>query len=297
MSIKLKNATFLIKKQLYQELNFEIKDQETKTILYSEVAQSNNFKKILQGYYPLQAGSFKVDGYDMVNKNWTKRKVANITPGDKLIKKWPEKLWMYGSLLVNSAFYANAKENYLDAKYSHLNLASSKNNQTDLEMRNNVEEIVDKFVKTSIEIETNWLDEFFEQISAFNNKSIDESGDAFDPRMKVIIKDYYKLSEKTRNLVLMETFLESLWDKVYSFLDLNSACSCEYNAKRSKQRSEKKLAKELAFHQQSYVIRKRLKIIDIHVRQTKRQIYRNNFVIKSLNKQILKVFLNHINVN
>lgn len=286
MSISLKKASFVIKKKKYTDLNFNLSGKETKTILYTDTNQMNTFKGILEGYHSQYEGSFKIDGFDRVNRKWTKKRVVNIKPGSKLFKKWPEKFWLFGTLLLNSSFYAKAKQNYLNTKYSYLNYVSAKNNETDLEMRASIEEIVDKFVSTSIDIEVKWLSDFLDQITAFNNKEIDASSEEFDVSLKIIIKDYYNLAEKTENLKLLETFLESLWDKVYSFLDLHSSCACEYNSKRSKFKSIRKKAKELSFTQQNYVIRKRLKIIDIKVRDVKRKLYHNWLTLKGLNKQI-----------
>ncbi|QGS52423.1 hypothetical protein [Spiroplasma tabanidicola] len=286
MSFYIRNAKFLNKKVLPQDVTFDLNDGEIINVISSEKNLLKNFKNILQGKHLVKSGYFKVDGYDKVNKNWTSKKVALIKPGVKLLRKWPEKLWLYYSLLLNKNFYSQAKINFINSKYTYLSFATSKNNKTDLEMRDKVEEMVEKFIKNSIEIEEQWLKEFLDHIIDFNDTKIDNDNNEIPDHIKIIIKDYYFLKETNSNLELLQTFLQSLWDKVYSFIDLNSLCNCEYNAKNNKDKSIKKKAKELSFKQQNFVIRKQLKIIDLKISTIKRKLTKNRFIIKSLENQI-----------
>ncbi|QBQ08186.1 hypothetical protein SGLAD_v1c09870 [Spiroplasma gladiatoris] len=286
MSFKIKNAVFLNKKVLPQDVTFELNQGEVINVISNEKILLKNFKNILQGKYLVKSGVFKVDTFDKVNKNWTSKKVALIKPGSKLVRKWPEKLWLYISLLFNNNFYSKAKINLINSKYTYLSYSTSKNNQTDLNMRNKVEEMVKKFIRNSVEIEEQWLKEFLEHIIEFNDKNLEKENNKIPDHVKIILKDYYYLMENNANLELLQTFLQSLWDKVYSFIDLNSLCNCEYNAKNNKDKSVKKKAKELSFIQQNYVIRKQLKIIDVKISNIKRKLTKNRFILKSLEKQI-----------
>ncbi|AHI53370.1 P-loop NTPase family protein [Spiroplasma culicicola] len=286
MSFKIKNAEFVNKKVYPQKVNFELNSGEVISVVIGEEKVKSTFKNILAGKYLVKNGQFKIDGFDKVNKQWTKRKVAVIKPGNKLIRRWPEKFWLYWSLLLNKNFYTNAKINYINTKYSYLSFSTSNNNKTDLDMRDKVEEMISKFIVNSTEVEEQWLDQFLEQIVEFNDVKLEKNYGTLDEHIRIIVKDYYYLIEKNHNLELLQTFLQSLWDKVYSFLELSSLCTCEYNAKKSKDKFVKKKAKYLAFTEQNFVVRKQLKIIDLKINTIKRKISKNKFIIKSLEKQI-----------
>ncbi|WP_338985005.1 hypothetical protein [Spiroplasma endosymbiont of Diplazon laetatorius] len=286
MSFTIQNAKFVNRKIVPKSVTFKNKDSEKTAVISHDRNLRKNFKNILQGKYLVKTGVFKIDGYDKVNKQWTKRKVALIKTNN-LFRKWPEKFWLYTSLLLNKNFYSQAKINYINEKYSYLSFSTSKNNKTDLEMRDKIEAMISKFIDNSVEIEEQWVSEFLDQIVEFNDKNLLKNYGTLEEHIRIIIKDYYYLVEKTQNLELVQTFLQTLWDKVYSFMELSSLCTCEYNAKKSKDRQKKKLAKELNFHQINFVTRKQLRIIDLKVSDVKRKIAKNNFIIKNLRKQIL----------
>ncbi|QHX37050.1 hypothetical protein [Spiroplasma sp. BIUS-1] len=286
MSFTIQNAKFVNRKVLPKNVTFKNKDSEKTVAISQDKNLRKSFKNILQGKYLVKNGVFKIDGYDKVNKQWTKRKVALIKP-NRLLRKWPEKFWLYTSLLLNKKFYSEAKINYINKKYSYLSFSTSKNNKTDLEMRDKLEAMISKFIDNSVEIEEQWVAEFLDQIVDFNDKNLLKNYGSLEEHIRIIIKDYYYLVEKTQNLELVQTFLQTLWDKVYSFMELSSLCTCEYNAKKSKDKQKRKLAKELDFHQINFVTRKQLKIIDLKVNGVKRKIAKNNFIIKNLKKQII----------
>ncbi|ALD66884.1 hypothetical protein [Spiroplasma cantharicola] len=286
MSFTLSNVKFFNKKLLPKTVNFKCKDSELVTVISQERYLRKNFKNVLEGKYLVKSGIFKINQYDMVNKQWTKKKVATIGV-NKFFRKWPEKFWLYTSLLLNRKFLSKAKINYIDKKYSYLSFSTSKNNKTDLEMRDKVESMISKFINNSVDVEEQWLSEFLEQIVTFNNKNLEKSFGNLEDHIKIIIRDYYLLIEKNQNLELIQTFLQTLWDKVYSFMELSSLCTCEYNTKKVKDRKKRKLAKELNFRQTNFVTRKQLKILDLKVNDIKRKISKTNFIIKNLKKQIL----------
>lgn len=285
MSFLLKEAKFLIKKEKFLEINFTLESQNIITVLYSDNNQIKWFEKILQGYISLNSGNFKIDGFDVVDKEWTKKRVINIKSGRFLQKKLV-KILLFWALLLNSNFSSNAKQNYISLKYTYLNFFSTKRDLTDLKIREEVEVITKKFINASIKIEEDWLEEFLKKVTEFNNNKLSINAIKFNKKLEVIIKNYYFLLEKTKNYFIFETFLQSLWDKVYSFLDLVSACNCEFNAKNSKDKLIKKKAKKLKLTQHYYVIIKELKILDVKIRNIKKKITKNNFLLKSIAKQI-----------
>lgn len=286
MSFLLKNTKFNNKKINLQNINLDIKSSNVVSLLARERQASKQIKNILIGNHSVKSGIFKIDGYDKVNKQWTKTRVSLIKPGNRFFRQWPEKFWLYFSLLFNKNFYTEAKVNYLNSKYSFLSFSTSKNNETDLSMRRKVELMIEKFIDGSIEVEEQWLSDFLKQIVTFNDSNLEERYPNLAEHIKIITRDYFYLKEKTANLELFQNFLQSLWDKVYSFIDLNSLCTCEYNANKSKQKSIKKKAKELNFRQHIYLVRKHLKIIDVKVGNVKSKIEKNKFVLKGLEKQI-----------
>ncbi|QEH62375.1 hypothetical protein SCHIN_v1c11820 [Spiroplasma chinense] len=287
MSFQIKNATFVNKKVTPQNVNFEVNKSEVATVIGAEDKTLRHFKNILMGRNLVKNGVFKIDGFDKVNAQWTRRKVALIDSRNSLIRRWPEKFWLYWSLLLNKNFYSEAKINYINSKYSYLSFVTSKNNQSDLDMRAKVESMVEQFIESSVAIEMQWLDEFLDKMVTFNDNKLQEKYGNIEEHIRIIVKDYYYLIEKNANLEFLQTFLQSLWDKVYSFIDLNSLCTCEYNARKSKNRETRKKAKELKFTQQNFVIRKQLKIIDLKIANIKRKISKNKFIIKNLSKQII----------
>ncbi|AUM63024.1 hypothetical protein [Spiroplasma monobiae] len=286
MSFTIQNAKFVNRKVFPKSVTFKNKDSEKTAVLSQDRNLRKSFKNILQGKYLVKNGVFKIDGYDKVNKQWTKRKVA-VIKSNILFRRWPEKFWLYTSLLLNKNFYSQAKINYINQKYSFLSFSTSKNNKTDLEMRDKLEVMISKFIDNSVEIEEQWVSEFLDQIVEFNDKNLLKNYGTLEEHIRIIIKDYYYLVEKTQNLELVQTFLQTLWDKVYSFMELSSLCTCEYNAKKSKDKQVRKLSKELDFHQINFVTRKQLRIIDLKVSDVKRKIAKNNFIIKNLKKQII----------
>ncbi|AUB32143.1 hypothetical protein [Spiroplasma floricola] len=286
MSFTIQNAKFFNRKLTPKSTTFRTKDSEKTTVISYDKNLRRNFKNILQGKYLVKNGLFKIDGYDKVNKQWTKRKVA-VIKANTLFRKWPEKFWLYTSLLLNKNFYSQAKINYINKKYSYLSFSTSKNNKTDLEMRDKIETMISKFINNSIEIEEQWVSEFLNQIVKFNNTNLQKSYGDMEEHIRIIIKDYYYLVEKTQNLEFIQTFLQTLFDKVYTFMELSSLCTCEYVTKKSKDKQKRKLAKELNFHQINFVTRKQLKILDLQVNNIKAKISKNNFIIKGLKKQIV----------
>ncbi|AOG61052.1 hypothetical protein SHELI_v1c11050 [Spiroplasma helicoides] len=286
MSYSIKNARFVNKKVIPPLINFEVNSGNMTTIVSSEAKLLKQFKKILEGRYLVDSGTFKVDGYDKVNRLWTKKKLAIIKAGNRFFRKWPEKFWLHSSLLFNKDFYNQAKINYYNTKFSYLSFATSKSNKTDLEMRDKVDKMVEKFISNSCEIEEQWLNEFLKQIISFNENKLNDNIDEISEHILIILKDYYYLVENNNNLELLQTFLQSLWDKVYSFIDLNSLCTCQYKAKKSKDKKVRKKAKELSFKQHNFVIRKQLKIIDLKISTIKRKLSKNRFTINGLKKQI-----------
>ncbi|AGR41647.1 hypothetical protein [Spiroplasma taiwanense] len=286
MSYFIKNAKFINKKVNPKVITFEALESNLTTVLSYDSELLKNFKNILQGKYSVKDGIFKIDNFDKVNKQWTNKRVEIIKHG-LIFRKWPEKFWLYTSLLLNKDFYNMSKINYINDKYSYLSFSTSKNNETDLEMRKKIENMVSKFINSSIEIEEQWQSEFLDNIVNFNEINLEKEYPNLENYIKIIIKDYYYLVEKTLNFELFQTFLQNLWDKVYVFIELNSLCTCEYNAKKTKDKSIKKLSSQLNFHQINFVIRKQLKIIDLKVTAIKRKIAKNKFILKNLKKQIL----------
>ncbi|AKX34677.1 hypothetical protein SLITO_v1c10660 [Spiroplasma litorale] len=284
MSFEMKKVTFINKKVTPIEVDFETNDFIT-SVIANNYDELKAFKNILIGKHLVRTGSFKINGFDKVNKEWTKKHVS-VVGINKYFRKWPEKFWLSTSLLWNKDYYNNAKINYINKKYDYLSFLTSKNIKEDLIIREKIEKMILTFIDSSVEIEEQWLKDFLKQIVEFNNKNIDEKNDTLEEHIKIIAKDYYLLYEKTKNYELLETFLQSLWDKVYNFIELTSLCKCEYISKKSKDKSIKKLTKHLNFNQVNYVVRKQLKIIDIKINYIRFKILRNEQVLKNLKKQI-----------
>ncbi|ASP28737.1 hypothetical protein SCORR_v1c09650 [Spiroplasma corruscae] len=284
MSYKIEKTTFTNKKVTPIEVNFETKNFMT-SIIGNKNEELKNFKNILYGKYLVKSGSFKIDGFDKVNKDWTKQRVSLIGM-NRYFRKWPEKFWLSTSLLLNKEFFNKAKIKYINNKYNYLSFLTTNNVKEDQTMRIKLEKMILTFIDSSIDIEEQWLKDFLNQAVEFNNKNLNEKNDKLDEHIKIIARDYFYLKEKTMNYELLETFLQSLWDKVYNFIELTSLCKCEYLSKKSKDKSIKKLSKHLNFHQVNYVVRKQLKIIDVKINFIRYKILSNLNTLKNLEKQI-----------
>jgi hypothetical protein len=288
MSIKLKYATVIDKKKTQPpvELDFEAQAGQYTSIVTSDMADQNYLADILLSRKYLKSGSLTIDNNTKVNKYYAKRHINLIKGSKARLPFLSVRQRMIFSLMFNKDFSVRAKSELIKNRYEWLSFKSAKQNKTDIEMRANVDKIISRFIEATSEIENNWIYEFRKQMVEFHEKKIRETYADMSEYNKVIIRDYTNLIEVNWSNQLYETFLESLWDKVYSFMDIASNCHCEFNAKSSKNKAIKKLHKELNFHQHQYIVKKYLKQIEVKINDLKKTIFSSGFILKTMRARV-----------
>jgi hypothetical protein len=288
MSIKLKHATIFDNKNSEPqiELDFNADNSAFTTIVVDSPREQKHLVNIFMGKKIIKTGSFEIDDNNKVNKYWTKRHVL-LLKETKPFSSWVSiRQALYFSLWMNRDFYVHSKNKYIESKFELLSLKTTKGNKTDYEMRIRVDALISKFINSTTEIEEQWISEFTNEMRKFHSEKIEEIYKDRTAYMKALLYDYVDLGEVCWGNQLRETFLQSLWDKVYSFLDIASSCHCEYNAKASKNKLIKSKIKDLNFHQHYYVVQKYLKQIEVKINDLKRFSFKNKFILRQLRQRI-----------
>ncbi|WP_338969680.1 hypothetical protein [Spiroplasma endosymbiont of Labia minor] len=297
MSIKLNKATFLNKKLKLQEVTFKVDKSEISNVVINDKIKFKQFKNILLGKYPLEQSNFYLNNYEVASKRMINQTLAVIGKSNFLSSLFPIRISLFFNLLFNLDFIKQAKTAIYSAKYDYLSYKTTNNNKTDIEMRNAVYGKVQSFIDSSVNIERKWLDEFSFLMNKFIDDQTNKHYKNFKPYLSKLINEYSKLKEDTRNSSLMVTYLQSLRDKVFSFIELRFTCTCEYNAKHSNDQEIKKLAKFLNFNQHIFLIRKHLKLIDIEVNQLKRKIAQKRIILKLMKRAVYSKVTSLYDVN
>ncbi|WP_342268823.1 hypothetical protein [Spiroplasma endosymbiont of Aspidapion aeneum] len=281
-------------KKIEEQLDFNVENKEIVNVFYNYKSDSKWLIKFLKGKNKtIISGDILINDDVALDKYWIKKRNAFIKK-EIFTKILNAKYWMFFCLFFNHDFYLYVKEDYIIRRYKYLNYLKANGSQTSINLRDSINKLVSEFVDSSIKIEKKWLQEYLDYICKFNNIQIDKQ--KYKQEFKNILKDFYQTKESILNLTIEERFHQSVWDKVYHLLDLNSSCMCEYNITKSKNKDFKKIRKHLKFREQEYVVREVLSLLDLKIRLIKRKILKTKRELKNI-KILLSNSLKNIDKN
>ncbi|WP_338972694.1 hypothetical protein [Spiroplasma endosymbiont of Panorpa germanica] len=285
MSIKFENVKVTTKKQKQWNIDFNAQSGKVTSFLCEERIVRTEFKKIMKGLGHVSSGRTLINNNDMINYKLNQNQIADLTKDSYIERIVPPRLSLFISLLFNRDFIRDGKTKIIKARYEYLSYKTSKNNQSDLQMRQEIQRIIHIFVENSIRVEKELLDIFFKQITEFNNSRADSKINGVSGNLAILLKRFNLLKEINANKELLLTFMQSLWDKVYAFIELRYSCDCEYNSGRIKA----KISRKLRFYEHEWIVKEQLKLIDLDVSQLKSSIQHNKIEIKNLARKINKI--------
>ncbi|AHI54218.1 hypothetical protein SSABA_v1c08190 [Spiroplasma sabaudiense Ar-1343] len=282
MSIKFENVIIGGKKQKQWFLDFYVAPGKITSFLIPEKSTKIEFKRFLRGHGQPSAGRTLVNDNDMINVKLNNNTITEIIKDSYIERIIPPSTNLFLSLLINRHFINDAKTKIIKTKSDYLSYKTANNNQTDLIMRQQIRSIINIFITNSIKVEDELLEIFLKKITEFNNDQADKIISPISGNLAILLKRFNLLKEINANKELLLTFIQSLWDKVYSLLDLRYSCNCEQNLDKK----QKKYAKEMRFNQHEWIVREQLKLIDLKVTELKKFIQHNKIEIKNLAKKI-----------
>ncbi|AXK50913.1 hypothetical protein [Spiroplasma alleghenense] len=285
MSIKFENVKVTTKKQKQWYLNFKADSGKVTSFICDDRLIKSEFKNIMKGLGHVSAGRTLINGNDMINYKLNRNQISDLTKDSYIERIIPPRLNLFLSLLFNRDFIRDSRTKIIKARYDYLSYKTSKNNQTDLKMRQEIQKIITIFIENSIKVEKELLEIFFKQITDFNNQRADSKISQVSGNLSILLKRFNLLKELNANKELYLTFMQSLWDKVYAFIELRYSCNCEYNSGKIK----KKVSRKLRFYEHEWIVKEQLKLIDLEVTQLKSSIQHNKIEIKNLARKINKI--------
>ncbi|WP_339022701.1 hypothetical protein [Spiroplasma endosymbiont of Crioceris asparagi] len=287
MSYKIEKLEFTKKQFKPKKIDFEIGNNQIKFVISEESLLLKNFYLALNGKNNIKSGVFKINGYDRVASSWTKRKIVSIKPNEIWRRFVTKEIYFYFSVLLDSKAFKKYKSNYYENKFEYLSYKQSKNNLTELRLKEKIDEKLRAFVNSVKEVETQMVKDFFDQRMEYNNKKIELEEFGFSNDLKNLLKEYFFMYEKLRQQALLKIFYQSLWDKIYTLVDMRNMCFCEYKNKKTFLRNKKEVLNKLAFKETFYIVKRQLSLIDIEVSRLKSKIKANNFILNNLTQQII----------
>ncbi|PPE06704.1 hypothetical protein [Mesoplasma corruscae] len=285
MSYKVKDFAPILKIDSIKKVNFSNISGETTNIYLSE-SEDKALKKILLGKIKNKSGRFRIDEIDVINKSFVKRKVEFITP-DKWVNRFvPIRAILVFSLFFDLNFLKKARINHTDKKYEYLSLVDSKNDVSDLKVRNEVNKAIEKYLKSVADNHKKLNKNLLNQISNINEKKSEAIFEEFPPQIKVIAKAIYDNEFEILFSKKLLKFNQVLFDKINSINDIRDACPCEYNAKRSKNKLLRKKSHLFKFAQTKYIVTKQAKFIAININDIRLKTIKATFQKRELKKQL-----------
>ncbi|ATI74283.1 hypothetical protein [Mesoplasma florum] len=264
MSYKIKNFSPSNNKETLKKVDFESKPGQI-TNVYLEDEKQKSFKKIMLGRQKNKTGRYQVDNEDVINKNFIKLRTEYIKTDTWFERLVPTKWILALSLLSDLQFLRNARIKYAEKKYEYLSLLDSKNDLSDLKLRRDIDEAINKFIKFSNESHEKIINNLDDVLSKLNEGMSQKMFNEFSPQVKVLSKALFDI-EKEKLLKRMEfKFVQVLYDRVESLNELRDSCTCEFNTKKSNNKLLRKRKNLFEYKQTKFIVEKQLKFLNIRL--------------------------------
>ncbi|AGY41746.1 hypothetical protein mflW37_6790 [Mesoplasma florum W37] len=264
MSYKIKNFSPSNNKETLKKVDFESKPGQI-TNVYLEDEKQKSFKKIILGRQKNKTGRYQVDNEDVINKNFIKLHTEYIKTDTWFERLVPTKWILALSLLSDLQFLRNARIKYAEKKYEYLSLLDSKNDLSDLKLRRDIDEAINKFIKFSNESHEKIINNLDDVLSKLNEGMSQKMFNEFSPQVKVLSKALFDI-EKEKLLKRMEfKFVQVLYDRIESLNELRDSCTCEFNTKKSNNKLLRKRKNLFEYKQTKFIVEKQLKFLNIRL--------------------------------
>lgn len=286
MSYKLSNLTFMNKKTNVKLVEFDAPAGRLTNIFAANTAQRKFIKKVLKGQEKIARGRYLVDENDLVGGKFIKSKTAFISKDFWFERLIPPRVILTLSQLFDIKFLRQARIKKNDKKYDYLSFADSENDLNDMELRREIDQTISNFLDEFTKIEVKLIQNFRKKISQFHIDQTQKIFKHYYTQIQVLAQEYAYLELKIRTNNLLLTFFQILWDQIYSFNDLRSSCSCEYNVKKSSNKDIKKMKSKFTYKQTFYMVKKQLKMINIRTSELRLILHRDRKMANQILKQL-----------
>ncbi|AVN64692.1 MULTISPECIES: hypothetical protein [Mesoplasma] len=264
MSYKIKNFSPSNNKESLKKVDFESKPGQI-TNIYLEDKKQKSFKRIILGRQKNKTGRYQVDNEDVINKNFIKLRTEYIKADTWFERLVPTKWILALSLLSDLQFLRNARIKYAEKKYEYLSLLDSKNDLSDLKLRRDIDEAINKFINFSNESHEKIINNLDDILSKLNESMSQKMFNEFSPQVKVLSKALFDI-EKEKLLKGMEfKFVQVLYDRIESLNELRDSCTCEFNTKKSNNKLLRKRKNLFEYKQTKFIVEKQLKFLNIRL--------------------------------
>ncbi|WP_026389276.1 hypothetical protein [[Acholeplasma] multilocale] len=290
MSYKLDKVTFLNKDLPLEQIDFGVEDGQVSNVLIHDKNQMKFFKRVLKGKEKPDAGRYRIDNIEVVNRRFVKSRIEFISTDKFFERLIPPKIVLTLSLLFDPKFLRTARLKFIDKKYDYKSYADSKNDITDMKVRRRIDGVISQFITGATNAEKKLLNKFYKEMVSYGATKISNLYNDFPPQVAVLQKEIFRIYQETRNKELLLTFSQVIWDSVYNYNELRNTCTCEYNAKRSSNKYIKQYSKKFAYIQPKHMITKQLKFLNYSIMELRVGIMRNNKLSKQLTKQLNSEF-------
>ncbi|AVN59241.1 hypothetical protein [Mesoplasma florum] len=296
MSYKIKNFSPSNNKETLKKVDFESKPGQI-TNVYLEDEKQKSFKKIILGRQKNKTGRYQVDNEDVINKNFIKLHTEYIKADTWFERLVPTKWILALSLLSDLQFLRNARIKYAEKKYEYLSLLDSKNDLSDLKLRRDIDEAINKFIKFSNESHEKIINNLDDVLSKLNDGMSQKMFNEFSPQVKVLSKALFDI-EKEKLLKRMEfKFVQVLYDRVESLNELRDSCTCEFNTKKSNNKLLRKRKNLFEYKQTKFIVEKQLKFLNIRLNKLRLEsillIFRKRTISTQFKFELDKFYKNY----
>ncbi|ATZ18346.1 hypothetical protein [Mesoplasma melaleucae] len=264
MSYKIKNFIPLNSKETIKKIDFESKSGEI-TNIYLDDEKQKSFKKLILGRQKNKTGRYQVDDKDIINKNFIKRHTEYIKTDTWFERLIPTKWILALSLLSDLQFLRKSRIKYAEKKYDYLSLLDLKNDLSDLKLRRDIDEAINKFLKFLNESHEKKIKNLDESVATLNETMAQKLFEEFSPQVKVLSKAKHDIEKEILFNRMEFKFVQVLYDKIDSLNELRDSCTCEYNTKKSNNKLLRKRKGLFEYKQTKFIVEKQLKFLNIRL--------------------------------
>ncbi|ASZ09407.1 hypothetical protein CK556_03585 [Mesoplasma chauliocola] len=296
MSYKIEDFIPLNNKEKIKKVNFESKSGKV-TNIYLDYENHKSFKQLILGKQKNKTGRYQVDNEDVINKNFIKLHTEYIKTDSWFERLIPTKWILALSLLSDLQFLRRARIKYAEKRYDYLSLLDSKNDLSDLKLRRDIDEAINKFVDFLNGSHEKILAGLDENLVKLNESMPEKLFSEFSPQVKVLSKAVHDI-EKELFLNRMEfKFIQVLYDSIEVINELRDSCTCEYNTKKSNNKLLRKRKGLFEYKQTKFIVEKQLKFLNIRLNKLRLEklilIFRKRTITSQFKFELDKFYKNY----